>query len=348
MEFKNSVEVRLDESLSRHGFQASMYEVEPIIGDLSPRKYYRIVLKQDKFQNAGGSTSLMAMVFVSIKPPEAETKIERTSDVSFLEITKFLDSNGIPVPEIYAYYPEIGVILLEDLGDEPLIEFVKKASPNVPQYYSQAIGFIKQIQNIENTNDFFIYKRSFDKTVYQRELTQFKDFVLPQGLSTSESKVVEKTFEVVCRELEGFEKVLVHRDFHSWNLMVDGTEKLRLIDYQDALMGVRCYDLVALLHERDIDLLLDAKLINDLESQFFADFKDTFISEIEYPITQLQRDIKVSGLFLRVKHQRGLESYMKWVNGTLKRIEITLPKLFQRNDVFSAFKNLLTDKGIFN
>ena len=42
-------------------------------------------------------------------------------------------------------------------------------------------------------------------------------------------------------------RVLCHRDFHSFNLIIDPRRRFRIIDHQDARMGPASYDLVSLL-----------------------------------------------------------------------------------------------------
>ena len=44
-------------------------------------------------------------------------------------------------------------------------------------------------------------------------------------------------------------RVLVHRDFHSRNLMLVGDDELAVIDFQDAVVGPVTYDLVSLLRD---------------------------------------------------------------------------------------------------
>src|SRR5207247_2032809 len=62
--------------------------------------------------------------------------------------------------------------------------------------------------------------------------------------------------------------VLVHRDFMAWNLHVqDG--RLRLLDFQDALLGPDAYDLAALLTDRTTGTLVAP----DLERELIAHFR---------------------------------------------------------------------------
>ena len=54
----------------------------------------------------------------------------------------------------------------------------------------------------------------------------------------------------ISAELAARPRVLCHRDFHAANLMVDGSDRLRVMDHQDARMGPVTYDLVSFLLDR--------------------------------------------------------------------------------------------------
>jgi aminoglycoside/choline kinase family phosphotransferase len=346
MDFNEKASVRIENAFSRVGILATQYTLSEIPGDLSPRRYARVDSLDNNFISKFGANSIVAMVFDSIKPPEAEAKIIRTSDSAFIELAEFFDHSGLPVPKIYLDARDIGVVLLEDLGTQTLIELVKSNSKNLKTFYFEAVSLIHQIQAIPVRKDFFAYERSFDQAILEREMNQFLEFVMTESITEFEKNFILKVFNEIANTFMNFKQVLVHRDFHSWNLMVDKTDKLRVIDFQDALMGPRCYDLVALLHERDIDLLLEPKLVLELENQFFSYYNESFLREFEFPIVQLQRDLKVSGLFVKVKKLRGLGNYEKWVPGTLKRIGSTLEVLSDQNKLFLEFKNILLNKGI--
>src|SRR4030095_5077750 len=60
-------------------------------------------------------------------------------------------------------------------------------------------------------------------------------------------------------------QVFVHRDYHSRNLMVDGS-RIGIIDFQDALMGPATYDLASLLKDAYIEL--DEAVVEDLIDHF--------------------------------------------------------------------------------
>lgn len=339
----SSTDERIKSALNDLGLMSSFSSLAEIPGDLSPRRYYRCMLNEVNIKIH--SNTLMVMVFDSIIPPESEAKLVYTSDVSFLELASFFDKNQIPVPKIFLDRRDIGVILLEDLGSDTLINILK-SQPNLAfQYYAQACEIIKTIQNIPIDNQFFAFNRALELSVFKRETESFKKYFLDGDLSEGHRKQLEECIDLVCEEVAGFKQVLVHRDFHSWNLMIDSEKRLRVIDFQDALMGPRAYDLVALLHERDIDYALTNEQILKLEDEYFSAYQDPEVRNYEYPRVQLQRDIKTTGLFKRCVVERNLPSYGTWIPGNIKRMKCTLSGIVKSDPRYKVLYDFVIGMG---
>ena len=74
-------------------------EIEPLPGDVSPRRYFRAVL-------ADGGSAILATY-----PPEVRDVCPR-----FLKTTAILENIGVRVPRVLASDCEAGWMLVEDLG----------------------------------------------------------------------------------------------------------------------------------------------------------------------------------------------------------------------------------------
>jgi aminoglycoside/choline kinase family phosphotransferase len=113
--------------------------------------------------------------------------------------------------------------------------------------------------------------------------------------------------------------VLVHRDYHSRNLMVDPQDpKARpgVIDFQDAVWGPITYDLVSLV--RDAYIIWDEALQLDYAIRYWQkarqaglpvgeDFGE-FWRDVEW--MGLQRHLKVLGIFARLALRDGKRQYL--------------------------------------
>jgi aminoglycoside/choline kinase family phosphotransferase len=334
------VQERIMCSISRLSLESYVEDISLVYGDLSPRRYFRVTLKKEAPFKTESST-LMVMYFDSVVPPEAETKIVKSSFESYLEIGDYFLRGGIPVPEVYLFAEDLSIILLEDLGSRPLITLAESKDASLEKIYKEAAEGIHHLQALKPPKDFFPYLRGFDREVYRKEMSEFTDFFLPEDMEKEVRTLIENVFSSLSSELESFPKTLVHRDYHSWNLMVDFKDRLRVIDFQDALMGTRSYDLVALVHERDIDQILGDEMVDVLEDHFFSVWNDRVVRDYEYPRVLLQRDLKVAGRFSKVAKTRGLTQYAKWIPGTVKRISKTLSLLSSQSGEYEALKNVL-------
>ena len=121
---------------------------------------------------------------------------------------------------------------------------------------------------------------------------------------------------------------VMHRDFHSRNLMVCGGDtpddsQLAVIDFQDMVIGPLSYDLVSLLKDcyvrwpdavieqgmgHGFDTLSQAGLLGDLDYAAFRRYAD---------LTGMQRHLKAAGLFTRLYHRDGKSGYLKDIPRTL-------------------------------
>lgn len=129
-----------------------------------------------------------------------------------------------------------------------------------------------------------------------------------------------------------------HRDFQSRNIIVrDG--KLFLIDFQDALMGPSCYDLVALLRDSYVKLSDDD--LNEL-LRYYADKKGRPLSELkdEFNLITVQRKLKDAGRFVfidRVKKNPNFLQYIPTSLGYVKNALAQLPKHKPLNDLLLKY-----------
>ena len=94
---------------------------------------------------------------------------------------------------------------------------------------------------------------SLNWSALMREMELFPEWFLSRHLSlapdAAERAVVKGAFEWLCDEALAQPVVLVHRDFHSRNLLVRPDGNPGVIDFQDAVRGPVTYDLVSLLKD---------------------------------------------------------------------------------------------------
>lgn len=112
-------------------------------------------------------------------------------------------------------------------------------------------------------------------------------------------------------------QVIVHRDFHSRNLMkITDEQELGVIDFQDAVIGADTYDLISITRDAYVQWNADRvyqwfKVFYDLlpastkQNRSFDQFKR------DADLMAIQRHIKILGIFVRLFERDGKSGYLK-------------------------------------
>jgi aminoglycoside/choline kinase family phosphotransferase len=194
----------------------------------------------------------------------------------------------------------------------------------------------------------------YDATKLQTELDLFRDWFVPKLLGISWTAAFEQSFSDLSQCLIGNAtqqpQVVVHRDFHSRNLMVVHNEELAVIDFQDAVIGPITYDPVSLLkdcyvhwpRQQQLCWLLDHKRLLTEQQRLEAVDDDTFV--MWFDLTGLQRHIKVLGIFARLSLRDGKPTYLNDLPLVLAYVEEVLGIYAPSIDAVAAFRTLFNEQ----
>jgi aminoglycoside/choline kinase family phosphotransferase len=297
--------------------------VQTMAGDASTRRYHRVRIDGGR----PASVVIMELPDEPMKSDEATAPGAGPPELPFLNVQRYLAAGGYPVPRVYRADMERGLVALEDLGDRTFESAVKDAAAaERAPYYRAAIGQIVSLQRLgDRGNDpaCIAFSRRFDEKLLRWELEHFKEWYLEAErgvkLGEADARALGAAFDWLARELAAAPTTLVHRDFQSRNLMVvgQGAPELRVIDFQDALLGTRAYDLVALL--RDSYVVLTADEVESLVGEFVAQagisdgagFRRLFL------LQTLQRKLKDVGRFVFIDRVRKNPSFLRWIPSTV-------------------------------
>ncbi|MBK7935482.1 MAG: phosphotransferase [Acidobacteria bacterium] len=147
-------------------------------------------------------------------------------------------------------------------------------------------------------------------------------------------------FAELADELGSYASVLCHRDFHAANLMLDGQNKMRIIDHQDARIGSPAYDLVSLLLDRITELPSPEFLA--IKRRYFLDVRRTLglpkIDEgefaYEFRLQTLQRCLKAAGTFSYQSAVRQKTYFVQYIQPMFRIV-------FRSGSNLDRFPNLL-------
>lgn len=324
---------------------------EPMAGDASTRRYVRIRLE------GPGPASVVAMVMAdrdAAKLSDEAGEVGDSADIPYVDVHHLLAKHRVDVPHLYADLSEHGILLLEDIGDTPLWEAVRSAkAADVRRLFGLAIEQLLRIQidaGGDTGSNCIAFRRRFDGALYEWEFEHFIEWGFSGRSAPQPAELAElrRHFAAVSQFLDRQPRVLNHRDFHAWNLFVQG-DRVRVIDFQDALLAAAPYDLATLLGDR----VTPQAVTPQIERELVADYADAWSArpgaawtwdrdqlwEV-YTACALQKACKVVGRFHFLDRVKGKPGYLEFLPPTLQRIGILLaerPDLAQVREILQRY-----------
>jgi aminoglycoside/choline kinase family phosphotransferase len=341
---ENASEVagRVRAAVSRVGGRdASAWPVKRLAGHASMRSYWRVGAPPD---------SRVVMVMPADARPEEATSGGPPPEDPFVNVQRYLARTGVRVPAIHAFLEPERLMVLEDLGDE-MLETRLLAGDAPGPLYERAIDQLARLRARAERNpdpSCLVFGRSFDRTLYRWELDHFREWLLEAwkgaALSPAERPVVERAFDAIADALAAEPGGFTHRDYQSRNLMVLPGGEQAVIDFQDALLAPRQYDLVALLRDSYVELppaLVDRMLARYLEA-FAAEGGprlDPAAFRATFDLLTVQRKLKDAGRFVFIDRVRGNPGFLPSIPASLRYVREALgrrPELRELREILSG------------
>jgi N-acetylmuramate 1-kinase len=294
-----------------------------IAGDASNRRYFRLHIEGRPY-------------IVVEAPPQTEKNTE------FLAVRKLLEGAGVRVPCLFAAELSRGYMVLEDLGDRVLLAQLNAESAT--GYYRSAFGLLRKMAALEGAD---VAVPAYDRGLLTEEFGRFQQWFV-QGLlgcrpTASEAVLIDKLGEQLIFSALEQPRVLVHRDFHSRNLMLLPGEEMAVIDFQDAVYGPVTYDLSSLL--KDCYIRWPEERVKQWALAFLAAMPDSHRQAVPdeasflrwFDWMGLQRHIKVLGTFSRLYLRDGKTGYLDDLPLVLCYVQETLESYAGQEPVFAEF-----------
>ena len=296
-----------------------------IEGDASTRSYERLVRDNQGY-------ILMNSPRRTDGPPGRDGKpysaiAHLAEDVgAFVAIGKGLRGAGLSAPAIYFADNAQGFLILEDLGEERLVQ----GEPPAPmaERYEAAVDLLAALHRKPLPAALPIAPRvehrlpSYDIDAFLIEAELLLDWYLPRmkaDVSDDARDAFAKLWRDALQPVLAAPPTWVLRDFHSPNLLWlperDGIARIGLLDFQDAVLGPAAYDLASLLQDARVDTaegmeitLLGryARLRREADPGF-----DTASFVKIYATVAAQRATKILGIFARLDMRDGKSQYLR-------------------------------------
>ena len=324
-------------------------ELVPMAGGASTRRYFRV--------RVAGASAVGMFVPEGAKPEEV-TKDGRPAATSraqqprwpFLEVRDLLASRGVDVPTLHAEDTDRGWVLLEDLGDDTLANYLSARPSSRESLYVTAVTDLARAQTALASlpAGSIVASRAFDEELLRWEIDHFREWALEArgvALAEDDRRLYAGIAERLARRIASWPQAFVHRDYQSRNLMVRAGERLCWIDFQDALLGPRVYDLVALLNDsyQTFDpAFVDARLADYVRARGLVEEGGRAAEAIrrEFDFVTVQRKLKDAGRFVFIDRVKNNPSFLRFVEPTIAKVRASLARLADDEDM-RALSDLL-------
>ncbi|MFZ0827870.1 MAG: phosphotransferase [Verrucomicrobiia bacterium] len=273
---------------------------EPLTGDASARKYFR--LRRDN-----QSAILM----------EASQNLD--SVAPFILINLHLQQLGFSAPTILVRDDKNGLLLLEDFGDASFAHLLDDRG-DAEKLYALATDVLIALH--QNPRAIPVGLRAYHPEKMLADIELFLACCTPAITEAGKTE-----FQTVWREVlplaHQVPASLLLRDYHAANLMLlpgrEGIRQAGLLDFQDAYQGPITYDLVSLLEDarRDVPDQLRERMVARYLARSPALDRKAF--ETSLAIVAALRHTRVLAIFERLSRHEQKHDYKQLHSPRVKR-----------------------------
>lgn len=284
---------------------------EALASDASPRRYFRLR------RPAAPSVLLMDA------PPEEDL-------AAYVQVAGALRAAGLSAPAVLAEDRAKGFLLIQDFGDATYTRLLARAEADPDpdpdpeterRLYALAVDALVRLHKSEEAAR--LDRPRYDADLLVEEAALLADWALPVLLDRPCGTAAAAEWRALWRSLldraPATPDALVLRDFHVDNLMrLEGEPGVRacgLLDFQDAVIGPRAYDVISLLEDarRDLSEGLRQELLARYRAGMGAAMEPAEGFERWAALLAAQRHAKVIGIFARLARRDGKPAYLRHI-----------------------------------
>lgn len=288
-----------------------------LMGDASTRRYERLADKPLIIMDA---PRMPDGPVVRDGKPYSQLVHLAESVHAFAAVGEALRGHGFAAPAIYGNDLDAGLLLIEDLGGETILN--DDGTPHAQRYRASA-ELLAALHAKQWPADLPVpsggthHLHRYDSDVFLTEITLCPDwYVTHRGVQIDDfdRDGFLAAWARVLAPLDEEPATLTLRDYHSpniiWRPHETGTNRLGLIDHQDALLGPPAYDIASLV--QDARVTIPPALQADLLAAYCtASGADADSVQARFTVMAAQRNTKILGIFARLNARDNKPGYLK-------------------------------------
>ena len=250
-------------AVARRWPRARVEKIAALRGDLSTRRFWRVSISQPEERVAPDDEAgaPLSAILVDLGPEDFPAYVRaldlirsRHYEPPWINLHRALESIGAPVPALYDAAPARRAMLVEDVGELSLLDAVRRPGADAADLFRLAVSELIRI-HVDGTGQ--IDRRcvareiAYTGRLFDWEMKEFREVGLATVAPGAGLPPIAPELARLAERLDRFPRVFSHRDFHGYNLFVQDGPRIRIIDFQDALMAPAAQDLAVLLTTRD-------------------------------------------------------------------------------------------------
>jgi aminoglycoside/choline kinase family phosphotransferase len=231
---------------------------------------------------------------------------------AFVATAKFLKSRGLSAPDVPAYDVELGLAVLEDLGDGLFARLIESGADPLP-FYQTAVDLLVHLHAEpppavlpldQGGWPLLPYDELALKTGCDLFLEWWPQFVGTGTFDHAATLAWDELWAPIRAAGERGASVFTHRDYHAENLIWlkdrEGLARVGLLDFQDAVRAHPAWDLLSLLQDarRDVAPELEAAMIQRYLDARPAIDRASFLAD--YAGLAALNNTRILGIFARL------------------------------------------------
>ncbi len=299
-------------------------------GDASMRRYEKL--------SANGRSAILMDAPARHDPglagaPSYSRQVHLAEDIRpFVAVANGLSRVGLSAPRILAADMAHGFLLVDDLGADTIASGGKPVTDG----YIAAAEVLAVLHAEDRRPDLPVegddvhVLPDYSTDVMVAEAGLLADWYAPHALGAPLPDEAVTAFRAAVGEMVApvqrptddvpafWARTWVLRDYHSPNLIwrprAGGTERIGLIDFQDALHGPAGYDLASLTFDARVDMPAElSAAVTDSYLRALAELGlavDEAVVQRDLAILSAQRNAKILGIFVRLAQRDGKPGYL--------------------------------------